>query len=58
MHMMDQIREERLERDRREAEKAKRKREEEARPRQTQGMLLHHLNDLSNQRMFPGMEEL
>lgn len=46
---MDQIREARLERDRREAEKARRQREADARPQRKQAMLLSHMDDLSDQ---------
>ncbi len=48
-HLMDQIREDRLARDRREAEQARRKQEDEARPKMKQSMLLTHLNDLPAQ---------
>jgi len=48
-HFMEQIRQERLERDRREAEKARHRAEHEALPKQRQTMLLDHLDDLAGQ---------
>ena len=49
IHLMDQIRADRLARDQRDEEKARRRREDEARPKQKQAMLLSHLDDCSGQ---------
>jgi hypothetical protein len=57
VHFMAPIREERLSRDRHEADKAGRKAEYDALPRHKQGMLLSHMDDLPDQTVFPCMEE-
>ena len=49
-HLMDQIRQDRLERDRRDAEKARRKAEYEALPKQRQKLMLTKMDDLPDQR--------
>ncbi len=49
VHIMDQIRQDRLERDRLDAEKARRKAEDDALPKHKQTLLLTHLDDCAGQ---------